>query len=99
MTRALSAAGACLALGVLAADISAQLVALKDGPIGLGHVGLNSTSTEEHKKFWSTLGGKSVSPFGREMFEFPNVYVSPGHGSAPKGGSVGTTVDHLAARG
>lgn len=75
---------------------SAQLIALKDGPVVMGHVGLNSTSTVEHKKFWSTLGGTSVSPFNREMFQFPNIYVSPGHGSNPTGGTSGTTVDHIA---
>jgi catechol 2,3-dioxygenase-like lactoylglutathione lyase family enzyme len=81
---------------LLAGDGAAQLVALKDGPVVMGHVGLNSTSTAEHAKFWAALGGKSVTPYGREMFEFPNIYVSPGHGSSPKGGTVGTSVDHLA---
>jgi catechol 2,3-dioxygenase-like lactoylglutathione lyase family enzyme len=97
--RAVVFAGPCLAVLVLAADVSAQLIALKDGPVVMGHVGLNATSTDEHKKFWSALGGKSVMPFGdREMFEFPNIYVSPGHGSSPKGGTVGTTVNHLGFR-
>jgi catechol 2,3-dioxygenase-like lactoylglutathione lyase family enzyme len=92
-------AGVCLATVVsLSGGMAAQLVALKDGPVVMGHVGLNSTSAEAHKKFWSALGGTSVSPFKREMFEFPNIYVSPGHGSSPKGGTVGTTVDHLAFR-
>jgi catechol 2,3-dioxygenase-like lactoylglutathione lyase family enzyme len=92
-------AGVCLATVVLLSrDMAAQLIALKDGPVVMGHVGLNSTSTEAHKKFWSALGGMSVAPFKREMFQFPNIYVSPGHGSSPKGGTVGTTVDHLAFR-
>ena len=75
---------------------AAQLIALKDGPVVMGHVGLNSTSTAEHRKFWSTLGGTSVSPYNREMFQFPNIYVSPGHGTNPTGGTSGTTVDHIA---
>ena len=77
---------------------SAQLFALKDGPVVMGHIGLNSTSTAEHRKFWSTLGGTPVSPFKREMFHFPNIYVSPGHGTNPTGGTTGTTVDHIAFR-
>src|SRR5262245_683044 len=79
-------------------NASGQLVALKDGPVVMGHVGLNSTDAAEHKKFWSALGGTSVSPYNREMFRFPNIYVSPGHGSNPKGGTVGTTIDHLGFR-
>jgi catechol 2,3-dioxygenase-like lactoylglutathione lyase family enzyme len=81
-----------------AAATYGQLVALKDGPVVMGHVGLNSTSAAEHKTFWSALGGRSVSPYNREMFAFPNIYVSPGHGSHPKGGTVGTTIDHLGFR-
>ena len=85
-----------IATATYARGTSAQLIALKDGPVVMGHVGLNSTSTAEHKKFWSTLGGTSVSPFNREMFQFPNIYVSPGHGTNPTGGTSGTTVDHIA---
>src|SRR5262245_41064504 len=92
-------AGVCLATVVWqSSDMAAQLVALKDGPVVMGHVGLNSTSAEAHHTFWSALGGTPVAPFKREMFQFPNIYVSPGHGSSPKGGTVGTTVDHLALR-
>jgi catechol 2,3-dioxygenase-like lactoylglutathione lyase family enzyme len=75
--------------------VAAQLTAAREGPVVMGHVGLNSTSTVEHKKFWMALGGAPVSPFGREMFQFTNIYVSPGHGSNPTGGTDGTTVNHL----
>src|SRR5437870_13464884 len=74
---------------------AAQLIALKDGPVVMGHVGLNSTSTAEHRKFWSTLCGTSVSLYNREMFQFPNIYVSPGHGTNATGGIGGTTIDHI----
>ena len=64
-----------LALGSMA---SAQLLAAKKGPIVFGHAGLNSTSAEEHKKFWSALGGVPVNPFGSGlMFQFRNIFVSP----------------------
>jgi catechol 2,3-dioxygenase-like lactoylglutathione lyase family enzyme len=78
--------------------VAGQLIAAKDGRVVMGHVGLNSTSTDEHQKFWSTLGGTLVNKFNRGMFEFVNVYVSHGHGSGPKGGTVGTAVDHIAFR-
>lgn len=86
------------AMLISAAPVAGQLIALKDGPVVMGHVGLNSTSTDEHKKFWARLGGTLVNGFNREMFEFVNVYVSHGHGRAPKGGTVGTALDHIAFR-
>ncbi len=90
---------ATLAALMLASTAFAQLIALKEGAVVMGHVGLNSTSVEEHKKFWSSLGGTAINAFGnREMFQFPNIFVSPGHGSAPTGGTAGTTVDHIGFR-
>lgn len=87
-----------VAIGVTAHDRStpiAQLLAAKDGRVVMGHVGLNSTSLEKHRTFWTALGGTVVTLFGREMFAFTNVYVSPSHGSDPTGGTEGTTVNHL----
>jgi catechol 2,3-dioxygenase-like lactoylglutathione lyase family enzyme len=86
---------ACLGLA-LAAPAFAQLLAAKEGPIVFGHAGLNSTSVEEHGKFWSTLGGAPINPFGSGvMFQFPNIFVSPSHGHSPTGGTKGTTVNHI----
>jgi catechol 2,3-dioxygenase-like lactoylglutathione lyase family enzyme len=80
----------------LAAPAFAQLLAAKDGPIVFGHAGLNSTSVGEHEKFWSTLGGAPVNPFGSGvMFQFPNIFVSPSHGHSPSGGTKGTSVNHI----
>jgi len=95
------AARACLCFALLASAsvpaASAQLLAAKDGPVVYGHHHLNVTSIEEHKKFWSTLGGRPVkvgtSP--NEIVMFPNVLVFLRQ-QAPTGGTKGTTVNHLA---
>ena len=95
------AARASLCFALLAAAsvpaASAQLLAAKDGPVVYGHHHLNVTSIDEHKKFWSTLGGRPVkvgtSP--NEIVMFPNVLVFLRQ-QAPTGGTKGTTVNHLA---
>jgi catechol 2,3-dioxygenase-like lactoylglutathione lyase family enzyme len=88
-----------LALGILllvsAMPASAQLTAAKEGPVVYGHHHLNVTSVAEHKKFFvDTLGGVLVTIGAREIVKFPNVLVFLRE-QAPKGGSVGTTADHL----
>ena len=39
---------------------SAQLTAAKEGPVVYGHHHLNVTSIDEHKKFWTILGGTPI---------------------------------------
>jgi catechol 2,3-dioxygenase-like lactoylglutathione lyase family enzyme len=80
---------------------SAQLLAAKDGPIVYGHHHLNTTNTETARKFWiDALGGVLVK-FGTnntEIIRFPNalIFMREANKPAPKGGSKGTTVDHIA---
>jgi catechol 2,3-dioxygenase-like lactoylglutathione lyase family enzyme len=75
---------------------SAQLAAAKEGPIVYGHHHFNVTSVDEHKKFWTTLGGTPVkvgaSP--AEIIKFPNVLIFLSN-RAPTGGTKGTTVNHV----
>lgn len=90
-----AALSACLTL-MSASTVSAQLTAAKDGPIVYGHHHFNVTSIEEHRKFWTTLGGSPVkigtSP--AEVIRFPNVLVFLAN-RPPKGGTKGTTVNHV----
>jgi hypothetical protein len=88
-----------LAVGLLflvsAMPASAQLTAAKDGPVVYGHHHLNVTSVAEQKKFFvDALGGVPVTIGNREIIKFPNVLVFLRE-QAPKGGSKGTTADHL----
>ena len=54
-------AAVCVVLLTLASvPAPAQLLAAKDGPVVYGHHHLNVTSIDEHKKFWTTLGGRPV---------------------------------------
>ncbi len=88
-----------LALGlfllVTASPASAQLYAAKEGPVAYGHHHINATSIAEHKKFFvDTLGGVPITVAGREIVKFPNVLVFIRE-QAPKGGTRGTSVNHL----
>jgi catechol 2,3-dioxygenase-like lactoylglutathione lyase family enzyme len=75
---------------------SAQLVAAKDGPIVYGHHHVNATNLEEHKKFWSTIGGTpiKVGTSPNEIMRFPNVLLFMAN-RASTGGTKGTSVNHI----
>lgn len=79
-----------------ASTASAQLTAAKDGPIVYGHHHFNVTSVDEHRKFWSTLGGTPVKigTNNLEIVRFQNVLVFM-TARAPKGGTKGTSVNHV----
>ena len=91
---------ALLAL-VPASSASAQLLAAKDGPIVYGHHHLNTTNTENARKFWIDAIGGVLVKFGTnntEIIKFPNalLFMREANKPAPSGGSKGTTVDHIA---
>jgi catechol 2,3-dioxygenase-like lactoylglutathione lyase family enzyme/predicted enzyme related to lactoylglutathione lyase len=97
MTRRLVSAASTLLLLAVASTASAQLLAAKDGPIVYGHHHLNATNIEEHKKFFvNTLGGTAikVGTNNAEIVKFPNVLIFLRQ-QAPKGGTKGTTVNHI----
>jgi catechol 2,3-dioxygenase-like lactoylglutathione lyase family enzyme len=76
----------------------AQLAAASDGPIVYGHLHLNPTSIPEHKRFWADTLGGSVITVGADKLEiirFPNVLVFWRANQAAKGGSKGSTADHI----
>ena len=82
---------------VAASTASAQLTAAKDGPIVYGHHHLNATNPEETKKFFvNTLGGTliKVGTNNQEIIRFPNVFIFM-RSQASKGGTIGTTVNHI----
>jgi catechol 2,3-dioxygenase-like lactoylglutathione lyase family enzyme/predicted enzyme related to lactoylglutathione lyase len=97
MTRRLVSAASTLLLLAVASTASAQLLVAKDGPIVYGHHHVNATSLEEHKKFFvNTLGGTAikVGTNNAEIVKFPNVLIFLRQ-QAPKGGTKGTTVNHI----
>ena len=78
-----------------AGPASAQLMTAKDGPVVYGHHHVNATSIAAHRKFFvEALGGVSMTIAGREIVNFPNVFVFLRE-QAPTGGTIGTTADHL----
>ena len=88
--------GAVILFGI-ATNASAQLTAAKEGPIVYGHHHLNVTSVDEHRKFWTTIGGTAIKigvDNDREIIRFPNVLVFM-TARPPKGGTKGTSVNHV----
>ena len=87
----------CL-LMVMVTDVSAQLVAAKEGPIVYGHHHLNITNLDAQKKFFvDTLGGVpiKVGTNNLEIVKFPNVLIFFRTVQAAPGGTRGTTVNHI----
>ena len=85
-------------LMVAVADVSAQLTAVKDGPIVYGHHHLNTTNLDAQKKFFvDTLGGVpiKVGTNNLEIVKFPNVLVFFRTVQAAPGGTRGTVVNHI----
>ena len=73
---------------------SGQLTA--DGPIIYGHHHLAVADIDAHKKFWvESLGGTAITlSSGTQAIRFPGVFILM-RAQAPKGGSKGSTVNHL----
>lgn len=77
------------------ADVDAQVVSPKEGPVRYGHHHLNVTSVAAHKKFWvDTLGGVPVKGGTLEGIKFPGGLILMRQ-QPPTGGSKGTTVNHV----
>ncbi len=78
-----------------AAPASAQLVAMKDGPVVYGHHHLTVTDVAAHRKFWvDGLGGTAAKLGTTDAVKFHNVIVLLRQGT-PAGGTKGTTVNHV----
>lgn len=94
MSARVSAAVLSLMLGG-ALPASAQLAAMKDGPVVYGHHHLTVTSVEAHRKFWvDGLGGTPARLGANDAVKFPNVIVLMRQGT-PGGGTKGTSVNHV----
>ena len=87
-----------LLLQLSARDVSAQLVAAKEGPVVYGHHHVNTTDVDAQKKFFvDVLGGTlvRVGTNNTEIVKFPNVLIFFRLVQAPPGGTRGTTVNHI----
>ena len=99
MSRLTLIAGTLLVL--YSRPAAAQLTAAKDGPIVYGHHHLAVSDLEAHKKFWvETLGGTAITlSSGTQAIRFPGVFMllraPTANAPGPKGGSKGTTVNHI----
>jgi catechol 2,3-dioxygenase-like lactoylglutathione lyase family enzyme len=79
------------------AFLPAAFAQLAAGPIVYGHHHVNATDPAAHKKFWAdTLGGTviRIGTDNREVVRMPNVLIFMRE-QAAKGGSKGSTADHL----
>lgn len=98
MTRMiLTVAQIALSLAIAAVPAAAQLTAAKDGPVVYGHHHVSVSNVDEAKKFFAdTLGGTAikVGTNNLEIIRFPNVLIFF-RAQAPKGGTKGSTADHI----
>jgi catechol 2,3-dioxygenase-like lactoylglutathione lyase family enzyme len=84
----------CVALGLTTERAGAQLAPFGPAGVVMGHVHLNVTDIDAHKKFWSALGGTPVKNGQLEMMAFPGVFVNLRVQKATAG-TVGSTVNHF----
>jgi len=61
--------------------------------LAMGQVGTIVRDVDATKKFWGLLGGTSIKVDGVDVVKFPGVLIFLRKGE-PKGGSLGTAVDH-----
>jgi len=98
MTQLLRFVLPALLLLSCASNVSAQLVAAKEGPVVYGHHHINTTDVEAQKKFFvDALGGTliKVGTNNTEIVRFPNVLVFFRSVKTPPGGTRGTTANHI----
>ena len=84
----------CAAFVLTTAPAGAQLAPFGPAGVVMGHVHLNVTDIDAHRKFWSALGGKPVKNGQLEMMAFPGVFVNL-RVQKPTAGTVGSTVNHF----
>jgi catechol 2,3-dioxygenase-like lactoylglutathione lyase family enzyme len=88
----------CLTLVVLlavAGPAHAQLSPMNAAGITYGHVHLNVSDVDVHKKLWiETFGGVFVQKGPLMVVKFPNMLIALTH-KAPTGPSQGTAMDHF----
>lgn len=73
----------------------AQLIAAREAPIAMGHMHLNVSDIEEHKRFWvDVLGGKVAKLGNIEYIEYPNTQIFLRE-QKPTAGTKGSAVNHI----
>ena len=84
-----------LALAVIAvAPLPAQLASPNSTGAAIGHVHLNVTDIAAHQRFWTQLGGVSVTNDKLVMMQFPGIYVILRKQDST-GGTVGSNINHF----
>ncbi len=74
----------------------AQLAAPNESGISLGHLHLLSKDPEAQKKIWVEAFGAQLTKTGSlELLRLPGIFIIINN-AEPSGGSVGSTVDHIA---
>ena len=79
-----------------ALPVFAQLAAPNESGISLGHLHLLSKNPEAQKKIWVEAFGAQLTKTGSlELLRLPGIFIIINN-AEPSGGSVGSTVDHIA---
>ena len=88
-----------LAVALLVSGLSipahAQLIAAREAPIAMGHMHLNVSDVEEHKRFWvDVLGGEPAKLGNIEYIKYPNTQIFLRE-QKPTAGTKGSAVNHI----
>jgi catechol 2,3-dioxygenase-like lactoylglutathione lyase family enzyme len=84
-----------LALAIIAAaPLPAQLASPNSTGAAIGHVHLNVTDIDAHKRFWTQLGGVPITNDKLVMMQFPGIYVIL-RKQESTGGTVGSNINHF----
>src|SRR5262245_48343208 len=79
---------------IWAGSAHAQLAPFGASGVVMGHVHLNVTDIDAHKKFWAQLGGVPVTNGTLQMIQFRGTFINLRQ-QVPTAGTVGSTVNHF----
>ena len=84
-----------LLASVLSMPVQAQLIAAREAPVAMGHMHLNVSDIDEHKRFWvDVIGAEAGKLDTMEYVKYPNALIFL-HEQKPTDGTKGSSVNHI----
>lgn len=86
---------ASLLASALSIPVQAQLIAAREAPVAMGHMHLNVSDLDEHKRFWVDVIGAKAGKLGTmEYVKYPNALIFLRE-QKPTDGTKGSSVNHI----
>ena len=84
-----------LLASVLSIPVQAQLIAAREAPVAMGHMHLNVSDLDEHKRFWvDVIGAEAGKLDTMEYVKYPNALIFLRE-QKPTDGTKGSSVNHI----